>query len=180
MRVWFMSKPTTSMTLPNSTANGRPTYPRPMTPILSILFYVIVFFVPVDKPSHTGFDGRSGTEVHCPEQVFHISIRFGYVAVLQVHVLSNSLLSQLFLNDLNKTDEGDRLIIADVINAIRGEACSGIRCFSIPIRIGSRWLFDETRDRLNDVVDIGEVATHLAVVVNIYRFAFEYRFGEYE
>ena len=51
---------------------------------------------------------------------------------------------------------------------------------AVPIGRALRFPVDQAADRLGDIVDIGEVAPHLAVVENLDRLAGEDRLGENE
>ena len=60
------------------------------------------------------------------------------------------------------------------------ELVAGETALNGPVGIGLRDHILHPNHRLDDVVDIGEVALHFAVVVNVDTFSFQHRFRELE
>ena len=76
--------------------------------------------------------------------------------------------------------EGDELMIADVEDAVRGAAGRRVGLSGIEVLVAGGQPIANPDDCGDDVVDVGEVALHLAVVEDIDRPAFEDRAGEQE
>ena len=72
----------------------------------------------------------------------------------------------------------DRRVIADVVDAPGREARRRIGRRAVPAGIGLRRTIDQPHDGLGHVVDIGEVALHVAVVEQADRLALQNRLRE--
>jgi len=69
-------------------------------------------------------------------------------------------------------------VVADVVDAVGGGAGAGIGRGAVPVRIRQGDPVAGAEDALHDVVDVGEVAAHPAVVVDVDGFAGEDGPGE--
>ena len=72
----------------------------------------------------------------------------------------------------------DGAIIADIVEAMRCHAARGVGMGAVPIGIGLGDGRHEAFDRFHDIVDIGEIAAHFAVVEQRDRFALQDRIGK--
>ena len=80
-----------------------------------------------------------------------------------------------------RLDEGhqfDGLVVADVLDAERGVAGTGVGLAVVVIGVGRGDVVEYAHGAFGDVVDVGEVALHLAVVENVDGAAFGERAGE--
>jgi len=69
-------------------------------------------------------------------------------------------------------------VIADVEQTVGRIARRGVRPLGQISRIGVGTTVEHAHDAFDDVVDVGEIALHVAVVVNVDRPTFEDGLGE--
>src|SRR5690242_19647581 len=74
----------------------------------------------------------------------------------------------------------NRRTAAYVVDPERSIAGGGVRRGAAPVLIGRRRQLHDADQALDDVVDIGEVSLHAAVVEDVDRLACEYGLGEDE
>ena len=74
----------------------------------------------------------------------------------------------------------DRLIVADVVDPVGRAARAGIGPGAAPLRVGLRDAVHHAEHALDDVVDVGEVSPHAAVIEDVDRPTGENRPGKEE
>ncbi len=74
----------------------------------------------------------------------------------------------------------NRFIVANVINPVGSSTGSGVWCVATPVRVRCCGLICDPHHTLDDVVDIGKVTAHLAVIEDINRLAGKNSFGKQE
>lgn len=70
------------------------------------------------------------------------------------------------------------LVVANVEHTVRRVAGGGVRVGRVKLWVGFSRFVDDADDAFHDVVNVGEVAHHLAVVEHVNRLAFQDGFGE--
>ena len=71
-------------------------------------------------------------------------------------------------------------LCTNVIHLIWRLARAWVRIAAIPVFIRFSHIIKRANHALNDIIDIGEITTVIAVVVNLYCFAFQNGFSELE
>src|SRR2546422_332825 len=131
--------------------------------------YSVVFSIPIYKTSNSLFDRSAGLKAGVANQVIHVRISRGDVSGLKGEELQLGLPTQFGLQDLDEPDEFHRIMIADVVDPVRGGACAGVRAVAAPFGIGLGNPFHDADYTLDDVVNVGEVAPHFPVIVDLDR-----------
>src|SRR3954471_8938719 len=86
----------------------------------------VVTAEPVHEVSHALFNGCRGPVTDIPHQVIDIRIRRWYIAFLHGQEVLLCLASQALLDYFNVTHELHRLVVADVVQAVRSAAGCGV------------------------------------------------------
>ena len=81
----------------------------------------------------------------------------------------DAFVDQALLENLDESEQTDRLAVPDVIDFAGGSVFGVVR-----------GLLHDGDDALHDIIDVGEVAIHVAMVVNLDGFAFDQLVGEFE
>ena len=79
---------------------------------------------------------------------------------------------------MNEIYELHGVVVADVVDFIGGFGAAGVGMFTAPIRVALGRMVDDAYDSFDDVVDVGEISLHLAVVVDVDGAIFQNRFGK--
>ena len=99
--------------------------------------------------------------------------RYKFLVSFKIIILrKNSCTHQLFLQDGYEVKEVFRGVVADVVHLVRGDGQSVLAV----LLLGG--VLHDAHHSLHDVVDIGEVALAVAIVENLYGFAFHQLVGE--
>src|ERR1035438_5200256 len=138
----------------------------------------IVGAIPVDETAKAGLDGSIGLEADITGEVGDICGGGNDVTGLDGQHAFHRLLAQTLLDHLDKTEEFDGRMVANVIEAVGRGAGGRVGSLASPLRIGDCGPGHCAHHAFNDVVDVREIALHIALVVNVDWFALENRFGE--
>ncbi len=103
-------------------------------------------------------------------------IRVGRFHVSRLHrqELLFGGLPEGILQGLDEREEVYRRIIADIVEAVGSAAAVGGRRGGVPVGVRRGRLLQYPGDALHDIIDIGKVAAHLAMVEDLDGLAFEY------
>src|SRR5665213_737122 len=131
---------------------------------MSALNAALIGHIPFHEPRDPVGDWRRRLEVNIAHEVIDIGVSGRHVARLHRHQLADGLLADRLLQEIDHARDVDRIIVADVIHAPwHGTAC-WIGRVAGPSWIGLRGAVDKANDTFDDIVDIGEIATHLAMI----------------
>ena len=138
----------------------------------------MVFPVPIDEFSHARFD--RGRRFKTDGFFEPIDVRVGSrdVTRLHVHQVPIGLASQRLFQRVDEPAQFHRAVVTDVVDPERGVGDSRIRFAAVEFvrRVGDA--IAGPFDAGDDVVDVGEIATHPAVVEHVDRFAPQDPLGE--
>src|ERR1700722_1544127 len=123
--------------------------------------------IPFDELLHTRFQIGARPIAHVARQRFDIGPGVGQIAGLHRQQILLRAPPQALFEHLDVAQQRHRLLIADVVNSIRGRARGRIRRRGIPVGIGRRHSIYGADDALDDVVDIGEIPLMLAAVEHV-------------
>lgn len=135
----------------------------------SFFLFPVVFLIPLRKAAQSLFDGCVGLEVEVADEVGYVGVGLVYVAGLHGEVFLLRFLPDGFFQRADKVHELFRLVVADVVHLVP---------VSHVVRL--RGIAEHILHAADDVVDVGEVAVHIAVVVNLDGFAPDNFIGEFE
>ena len=141
---------------------------------------LIVRLIPLDEPGDPLFQRRAGAKTGIAHQIVHVGIGLGHVARLHRQKFLRGRASQALLDQGDHFQQLDRLIVADVVDAIGGVARAGIGPRLLHCGSGCGGAVQHAEHALDDVVDVGEVPPHPAVIENVDRPAGENRPREEE
>lgn len=122
----------------------------------SCISVLIVVLIPCRELAQPLFNRRRRFEVKVALQFTHIRVRLVDITGLHGQELLLRRLADGLFQHLNEVHELLRLVVADVVDLV---AVTEI------IRLG--WIAEHVLDARDDVVDIGEVAVHIAVIVDL-------------
>lgn len=131
----------------------------------------VIALVPVHKPGDADLERRIRFEAHGLVEGGGVGKRRGHVPRLHRHELDLGFFPEARFQDLNVSHEVDRLAVADVVDPVRGVAPRRIGRIAPPRGIARRRPIDDGDDAFHDVVDVGKVPPHAAVVEDLDRFA---------
>ncbi len=147
-----------------------------------VLQSLIIPSIPLSKSSQALSQAGIGLETKVLLQWGCVCIGHGHVTRLHGHEFLVSLkviilgehagMHQLFLKDGHEVKEIFGGVVADVIYLVRGDGQSVLAV----LLLGG--VLHDAHHSLHDVVDIGEVALAVAIVENLYGFAFHQLVGE--
>ena len=132
---------------------------------------LVIRLVPADEGGETVFDRGLGLEIDVAGQVGDVSIGARHITGLHRQVFFVGDLADRLFQDLNKIAELLRVVVADVVDLVRCRAARQIAVSLGPGRIGLGDFRRQAGDRSHDIIDIGEVALHLAMVEDLDRLA---------
>ena len=145
-------------------------------------FYTIIPSIPLSKPPQAFSQAGIGLETEVLFQGLRVGISHGHVAGLHgyeflvgleiVVLVQDTGTYQLFLQDGYEVKEVFGRVVTDVVHLVRGDGQSVLAV----LLLGG--VLHDARHSLHDVVDIGEVALAVAIVENLYGFAFHQLVGE--
>lgn len=116
---------------------------------------------------HALLDGGGRGEASVAGQVVHVCKRRGDVAGLEGQETLLCLCAQGVLEDLDEVEEFHGVVVADVVEAVRDFRRARVGVVAGPGRVGDGGAVEDADDALDDVVDVGEVALHAAVVEDV-------------
>lgn len=88
--------------------------------------------------------------------------------------------TETFFKGLDVLHEVHRLVVSDIVKPIGAVAGGGIRGVSAPVVVGFGDFGDDAVDAFHDIVDVGEISFHVAMVEYIDRPVFQNGLGEQE
>ena len=138
---------------------------------LFFLFFVIffVFFVPFSKaPKAFGYRGRR-FEVEVSDEVSHVGVGLVNIAGLHGEVFFLRFHADGFFECFNEIHQFLRLVVPDVVDLV-----------AVAEFVRFRRIAEHVFHAADDVIDIGEVAEHVAVIVDLDRLAADDLIGEFE
>ena len=138
----------------------------------------VIVAVPGDEARDALGDRRRRLEADVAHEIVHVGEGGRNVAGLYRREFADRLLAERLLEQGDHVEQLDRIVVADIVDAPRRRTRGRIGSIARPIGIGRGRFVDEPHHRLHDVVDIGEIAPHLAVVEQPDRFAGVDRGGE--
>lgn len=118
--------------------------------------FLIVVLIPLRELAQPLFNRRRRLEVKVALQFAHIRVRLIDIARLHWQELLLCRLADGLFQHLNEVHELLRLVVADVVDLV-----------AVAELIRLRRIAEHVLDARDDVIDIGEVAVHIAVVVNL-------------
>src|SRR3569623_1828296 len=136
--------------------------------------------IPFDEARDAGLDRRGGLEADVMHQGIDVGVGGGHVALLQRYHVFFRFFTQALLDPLDVMHELHGLVVADVVEPIGRAAAGGVGRIAAPVRIRRGDFIARAHHAFDDVVDVGEVALVLAVVVDVDGLAFEDVLGELE
>src|SRR6476646_3593509 len=129
----------------------------------------VMLAIPRDKMADPILNGCLGPEADVPHQIPDIGEGFRYVSGLQRQHILYRRAAQLPLQNCHDMREFFRAMIPDIVELCRRSARASLICWNA---------IDKARYYTGDVIDIGEVSAHLAMVKQLDRPAFNDRLGE--
>src|SRR5438552_1433075 len=136
--------------------------------------------IPSDKPADPNFHwGGWGKICECP-YAFRVGKTGRHVAILHGQVIFLRGPAQRTFQRLDVGHEVDRLVVPDVIDPIGSRARGRVGRFRIEGGIALRSAVQNPDQTLDNVVDIGEVPPHLAVIEHVDWMPFQDRPGKAE
>lgn len=125
---------------------------------------MIITAVPVHKSAHADVQRRTRLEAKVLNQIFNVGIGGQNVAWLHRGQLFLGGSSHELLEYLNEPDDRDRVMIADIVEAIWRGTLSGYR--SVFWRNGTRVgrFAPYANHPFDDVIEVGEIPPHVTIV----------------
>ncbi len=114
------------------------------------------------------------------DQVGDICIGIWHIARLQWQQFHLGLLAERVLQRGDVVHKFDRAVVADVEDAPRGQAAARVRLDTAPVGIGRCRSVDDADHGFDNVVDVGEIPSVLAIVEHRNFLAGENSSGEFE
>src|SRR5262249_8521596 len=142
--------------------------------------HAIVGAVPLDEAGDPLLDRGFRPEAEVARQVVDVGPRRGDIARLEVQEVLLRAAAQAFLEHLDVPQQLDGPIVANVVNAIGGPTGPRVGSITGPFGIRRGGLGQNPHDPLDDVVDVGEVPLHPALVEDVDGLAVEDRLREEE
>ena len=146
----------------------------------SLLIVLVEFKIPLHKVLNTDFDRRARLVAHIGRQILGIGPGIGHITRLQRQQVHFRFLAQAIFDGADVIHELHRLLVADVVDAVRRPARPRVRVRRIPVRVGRRRVVHRANNAFDNVVDVGEVALVLAVVEHVDGLALENVLGKHE
>mmetsp|Transcript_59449 Transcript_59449/g.140639 ORF Transcript_59449/g.140639 Transcript_59449/m.140639 type:complete len:306 (+) Transcript_59449:1652-2569(+) len=103
-----------------------------------------------------------------------------HIAVLHRHEVLDRLAAHRLLDRLDEAHQLDGRMVADVEHAVGRAGAGRVSRVRVVGRVGRRGAVQHPHDAFGDVVDVGEVADHLAVVEHVDRPPLDDGLGEQE
>src|SRR5690606_8997843 len=142
--------------------------------------YGIEILVPVDKIAYSLLDWRTRSVTYVSSKVFRIRPGVGDITRLHWQHAHCGFPADAIFNDGDVAHELDGLLVADVVEPIRGTAGAGVRMRSVPFFIGPCHVIHRPDHALDDIVHVREIPAMLAVVEHVYRLALDNVPGKHE
>ena len=129
---------------------------------------------------HANLNGCAWLVVDLFDQRLDVCRRIGHGAGLQRQQAFLGGFTERLLEDFDVAQQLDGVVAADIEESVGCGGRGWIGRIAGPIRIGHRNAIEGSDDAFDDVVDLGEVASMMPVVVHVYRFARENAAGKFE
>src|SRR5450432_3860876 len=129
----------------------------------------VVIAIPCDKTGNPILDRGLGPEADVTQEIADIGEGFRHISGLHRQHILYRRAAQRLLQKFYYISKLFRVVIADIVNPRRRTARAPIVC---------RNVIDKTQYYTGDVVDMGEVAAHSAMVKELDRLALDNRPGE--
>src|SRR5690625_6465178 len=133
--------------------------------------FLIIVAVPGNESRHSVFNRRARLEPNVAGQSVNVGPAGRNVARLYIHEVFDRLLSEFFFDGFDQVHELDWIVVADVVHAIGRFAAGGTGIIARPVWIGGSRAIDDAHNAFDNIVDIGEITAHVAVVEHLDGFA---------
>lgn len=142
--------------------------------------YIVELAVPGDEVGYAFFNRGGGLVAGGLCQFGAVGVGVGDVAGLQGQQVFLGFFAQGVFYGFNVLDEFNRVVVADVEDAVWSVAGGRVRVVAVPVRVGFGDLVTGAYDAFYDVVYVGEVPCVVAVVEHGNGFAGQGVLGELE
>src|SRR5262249_35838709 len=129
-----------------------------------VTLYAMIRSIPIDEPRNSLGDRRRRPEAGVAHQVIDVGVSCGHIAGLHRHKFAFRLLAKFLFKETDNFEQLDWLVVTDVVETPRGAARCRIRQGGGKGCICRGWTIDHTNHGFHDIVDIGEIALHVAIV----------------
>lgn len=138
----------------------------------------VILAIPIHKARNALLHAGGGGEAGGGLQRAGVGRGGGHVAVLHGQEVFLRGFAQRVFQRGDVGHQLDGIVVADVEHAVRRPARGGVGLLFVKGRICLGRAVTDADDAFDDVVDVGEVALHFAVVEHVDRPSFEDRPGE--
>ena len=132
-----------------------------------------LFTIKIEKPFRESFYTESECcrrlKVYPSLKSIRIGRSFNNITGLHGLKMLDCFTTQRLLHQLNEVQQLRGLAVTDVKHTMWSRRSGWIRLKRIKVRINSRWFIATAHHTFNDVIDISEIAVHLAMVEHLDR-----------